>query len=211
MLRDPAERVVSLYYYNVLQADRAASGSRLAESGAGTLMGLALRERGWTLRDIYLRLGDGEERESELHALFSHYFNGQSRSLLGPHLDTGSISYAPGSRTDVSQRLAELLDEHYTVGVQGEFARSLSLYARTFGWKRLWIPQLNRSALAHANRVDPETLELIQRHNWLDEHLYRVHAERVAALDLPTVSGPPARIQLRDLARRRLRPPTRTN
>lgn len=204
MLRDPVERVVSLYHYNLLQADRATTGEKLTDLDAGTQMGLVLRERGWTLRDIYLRLGDKGEGESKLHALFFHYFNGQSRGLLGPHLDTSSMDYTSNPGDDLVKRLERLLEEHYVVGVQGEFSRSLGLYARSFGWKRLWIPQLNRSGSADTRGVDQKTLELIRSHNQLDDHIYRAHVERVAALDIPTLSGPPVRARLRGVAGRRL-------
>jgi hypothetical protein len=205
MLRDPVERVMSLYYYNLLQAERAVAGSTLGEPGDGTLAGLALREHGWKLRDIYLQLGADGEHPSELHTLFADYFNGQSRNLLAPHLETDLLGYAPSADVNVIRRLEDLLDRHYTVGVQGDFVRSLGLYARTFGWKRLWAPQLNRSVRPRGQEVDAETLELVRQHHWLDAHIYREYAARVAALEIPRLSRPPVQAQLRSLARRRPR------
>lgn len=125
VLRDPVERVCSLY-------DR-----RQGE----------LEQLGWGLADVYVELGGGGPRSSELHASFAEFFNGQTREALVESESRSRLEYWAG----LPERAAGLRDEAIeTLTTGGGVA----------------------VARDRANTPDPETRSLILAHNQIDAELH---------------------------------------
>jgi hypothetical protein len=200
MLRDPVERVASLYLYGRWRADRL--GVRLP---ATSVLG-AMRRRGWeTLKDVYRSVDDGiGEPGGSLEEPLWALFNGQARQLMMETVDPFEMPFtaAPNDLTDYRSRAFELLDRRYVVGTQERFSQSVRLFAESFGWRRPFAPRINVGRLAHATGdVDAETRDLISRFNRLDAQLHAHYQKRLDRL-------PPIRrrTDLRVRAGHRLRP-----
>ena len=166
LLRDPVDRVWSLYHFVRLLAER---GRR----GRGGLSGLELCRRDWDLADLYRELGDGGSAQPELRRLFNDFFNGQASSILAPWVDRPRLERGlQRSDPDVllTDEVLDVLRRHYVVGAYEQYDRSLERFASAFGWRRLSSPHVNRSAARQP--PDPETRALIRAHNKLDAELH---------------------------------------
>ena len=189
LLRDPVERVASLYGFFRWQATR--DGRPEWERDVGD----ELNARGWTLADIYLNLSGARASSSPLHNRFAEFFNGQTRAVLHPWDLGDEVRYwsgQPDGAVDLKRHALDLLSRQYVVGVQERYAESLTLFARTFGWRELPVHHLN--VRAH-EELDSDTRELILTHNELDAELhahFEAAVERHAA-ELPRhAPSPPA-------------------
>ncbi len=178
MLRDPVERVWSLYHFLL------AMGRAERHAGRGTEIGRELLRREWTLADLYRELGGGDPR-GKPDELFSGFFNAQARNVLAPWRDESKLGYwtgAPPRGYDLRDEALGVLTRHYVVGVHEQYERSVEHFATAFGWDRLSVPRLNESAAR--GRPDSRTRSLILAHNQIDAEL---HAHFAAALER---SGP---------------------
>jgi hypothetical protein len=162
VLRDPVEWVCSLY------------DERREEFG----------ERGWSMADVYLELGGGGSRSSELHARSGEFFNGQTRLALRRR-DQEKLEYWAG----IPERGAALRNaaleafagEEPIPVARGE---ALSLTAGSRGWP------------------DPKTRSLILAHNQIDAELHAHFAGLVEREGQIRARGPKPR------PRRRARVPS---
>ncbi|MEK7989480.1 MAG: hypothetical protein VSS52_000605 [Thiotrichaceae bacterium] len=165
LLRNPLQRVVSLYQFVLSIAD--------IDSGRGGQTGRMIRELGWRLPDIYTQLGTGNPRQSELHELFKHFFNGQIYTLLAPHTDVEQLAF---NATELSNSQQQILDNilmrYYTVGVQEHYEASIQLLAQKFNWHTLPIVTENAST-APPLILPIEIQKLILKHNQLDAALHQ--------------------------------------
>lgn len=111
-------------------------------------------ELGWDLADVYLELGGGGQRSSELHARFGEFFNGQTRSALEQR-DREKLGYWAG----IPERGAALRNEAMVA-----FGRDGA------------VAVAGDDAAGHGGgtqrRPDPQTRSLILAHNQIDAELY---------------------------------------
>jgi hypothetical protein len=181
LLRDPVDRVASLYHFFKWQTTRDDRPAWELEVGD------ELVERGWSLADIYLNLGGGRQSSSPLHHVFAEFFNGQARTVLKPWDEDDALGYwvgQPDEAVDLKQRALDLLFRQYVVGVQERYEQSLCLFASSFGWDDLAVHRLN---VREPEPIDPETRELVAAHNEIDAELhahFEAAVERFAA-ELP--------------------------
>lgn len=156
VLHDPVQRVCSLY-------------ERAGETGP---LARAIAERGWTIADVYRELSGAGPKDSELHALFADFFNGQARALIAAWTgDEAKLAYwagMPQRGVALRDRALELLAVHDVVGTDERLDTSRSQ--------------------PPARAVDPETRALILAHNEIDAELHahyasapRRHARRSTA------------------------------
>ena len=133
-----------------------------------------LTRPGWTLEELY----EGRRKHER------SFFNGQARSLLDPLGDTSGIPLLaddPHAR-EWRERLEHALAAYVVVGTQDRFEESVKALAAIPGLRRrrVYRVRVNRERPA-ASTIDARTAELIRRHNWLDEELYRLANERLDA------------------------------
>jgi hypothetical protein len=167
LVREPVERIVSLYYYAINNAHR---------RNLPQLPGQTILEKQWDLGDIYRNLTGGSSQESNLHRTFWEFFNGQARTLLAPYHPTLNLAYTTGYPHGFSKYLSillEILDKRYTVGLLEEFNRSVELFALKFGWVVSDIPRERVSSRPKVSELPREIVSLIREHNELDWHLYK--------------------------------------
>jgi hypothetical protein len=105
------------------------------------------------------------------------FFNWQSRCLLSVFHDVSGLSTAPGPPPDAAlwrERLGDLVDRFYLVGVQDRFAEFVELLGRRYGWETS-APRsgVNRER-PPLSESDPGIRETILEHNWLDSELYEL-------------------------------------
>lgn len=181
MLRDPVERVLSLWRHAQWLVDRG------AETAWRPLVD-AMRERGYDLKRAYHELGDTPGAPGVVNGPFQALFNEQSRQILLGVLDPRQIPFASDAETlePYRRRVLELLDRSYVVGAQERFSESVRLFADAFGWRRAFVPRLN--ARPGATPLDEETKSLIRAYNRLDSELHAHYLERLESL--PPVSLP---------------------
>lgn len=178
MLRDPVERVISLYHFCAQIPDSPGDDR-------GARMGRAIRDNRWRIEDVLERFGAGGEGDSELHADFTGFFDGQTRAILAPHVDTGELAFTrhdEGTARRFGQVLDDVLDDYYTIGVQERFEASIDRFGEAFGWKHTSAPRRMRNVARRRPRgtdVAPELAELIASYNRLDGAL---HARHLAGL-----------------------------
>ncbi len=196
VLRDPVERVRSLYNHALWQQRRRrAAGQPLHRE----LLANAILERRWTLKDIYRELGGRDPASVPL--VFRIFFNGQTRELLANTDAVTTLPLTTGADLERHRRLVlDLLSERYVVGTQDRFSQSVRLFAERFAWPQAFLPRAN---VATGDRggveIDAETRELARAYNPLDAELHERYAERLNSL--PPVSG---LSQARARARRQL-------
>jgi len=193
ILRDPVERVVSLYHYLLGRHDymkaHAPGGGRGKREALGLLEG-----ENWTLDDIYRHLGGGHEGRSVEHQKLSTFFNGQTRAILRPHSDLETLAYAEGSWPEGELHLKTALEyvkRHYAVGLQEDFVHSIDRFAQEFGWHSVFTPYVNVTQHERRHEVSDETRALIRRYNALDIELYEHFREVLGGGDAGSAGAAP--------------------
>jgi Sulfotransferase family len=172
LLRNPIDRLASLYTFTKQQAKRDRPPWQKE-------IGTEILARGWSLADIYRNLGGTQPSSSRMHELFAEFFNGQTRRVLRPWDradELGLWAGQPDEAAGPKQAALELLSHKYVVGVQERFELSLDLFAEAFGWSERSLPRVN---VGEPEALDPETRELVAAHNEIDAQL---HAHFDAAL-----------------------------
>lgn len=119
-----------------------------------------LEERDWSLADVYLELGGGGPRSSELHARFADFFNGQTRAVLTAGKNQAKLDYWAG----IPERGAALRDE------------ALKMLSRDDDNAVGGLAQDGLADGASAPRPDPRTRSLILAHNQIDAELHAYFA-----------------------------------
>ncbi len=87
LLRDPVDRVISLYFFSKVLAKQGNA------KGIGAKLGRKIERLGWDLEDIYLNVGEKNWESVEEYQLFAPFFNGQSRAILAPHRSTTDLPF----------------------------------------------------------------------------------------------------------------------
>jgi hypothetical protein len=187
LVRDPVDRVVSLYY-----AAASNRGKLLEQSDKQLGLSHAGKTKS-TLVDIFTNLGTPGPAPSKLARNYAGFFNGQSRSLLDPHYNTRELPYSAGPPPDADvwrERLFELVSARYLVGLQERYADFVAELEQRLGWTGFVE---HRNPGGHRPSLDdlpPEAVETIRAYNWLDDELHR-HCEQQA--DKVSRVPPPAR------------------
>jgi hypothetical protein len=181
LVRDPVDRVVSTFHYLIGTPTVKGRGQTVAES---------IRERGWTLADIFRTFGGRQWSSIEPEEkIFLPLFNGHVRSILGPHrrvprLDLGEAGAPEEGR--VREKLEEILGRYYVLGTVDDYEASLERFAGVFGWTKLPVHRERVTAERPGlDELDDELVELIRTYNSLDAELHRI---AVAQLSQPVAT-----------------------
>jgi hypothetical protein len=152
LVREPVDRTLS--YYHAKQRRRASRSFR-------------------PLEEIYADAA--QDRLSLERDHWEQFFNWQSRCLLSIYHDVTSLSVSSGPPADAEvwrERLRDMVNRVFVVGVQDLFADYVDLLAERFGW-RAFVPRSKvNPERPPASEVPPELRETILAWNWLDAELY---------------------------------------
>jgi hypothetical protein len=137
-----------------------------------------------TLESVYERLSGATPGGKGLATRSTPYFNGQARSLLAPHHDVSALALSDGPPPDADlwrERLFELVEARYWVGLREHFAEFAGAVAERYGW-RAFVPleKVNPSRPA-VEELPDATRATIRAHNWLDVELHARYARAVAS------------------------------
>jgi hypothetical protein len=157
MVREPVDRVLSRYFFwERPLADRA------------------------SIADIYI--AGFETLPRSLQTEIGQFHNWQSRLLLVPHHDPAELpmSLTPPPDAELwKQRIRDIVDAHYLVGIHERFEDSVRYFAHRLKWKRLLIPHKKVNARrTREEEIDDATRDLVLQANWLDVELYRHATDR---------------------------------
>ncbi len=171
LVREPLDRTLSYYWFK----QRRRGPSRPLEP----------LDR---LYELHGNRSDGEQRP----VLWDQLCNWQSRALLSVYHDTSRLEHTPGPGPDADvwrERLRDLLDRVYLVGVQDRFADYLELLAERYGWD-VFEPRSKVNPERPAEEIPASLRETILAYNWLDAELYELCRGRQGARE-PTGSARP--------------------
>jgi hypothetical protein len=152
LVREPVDRTIS--YYHVKRRRRAPDKPfrALEEIYAGDPAARGLRPESW-----------------------EQFFNWQSRCLLSVFHDVSALPTSAGPSADADvwrERLRDLVERVFYVGVQDRFGDYVDSLSERFGWQA-FVPRskVNPSRPGVAE-VSNELRETIGAYNWLDAELY---------------------------------------
>lgn len=173
ILRDPVERVVSLYHY-LLQRNE--DMTRRTPGRGEPTPGEIIHRNEWSLADVFERLS-GKGTETGLWA----FFNGQVRHIAGPYRSTAPLELSPGvspQGEEYRDLAVETLSRHYVVGVQDRVEASVERFAEVFGWDQVFTAVENvTESRPMVDELDEALRVLILEHNRLDADLYAHFAD----------------------------------
>jgi hypothetical protein len=159
LLRDPVDRAISLYTFLTTRYD---AGIDMSPAAAD------IRERGWSLADIYRNADTAPPRLAD-------FFNAQVRRLTLPYR-IDRFPFAPIAPADVPDDMTQLqqtLDAFYTLGVQERHDASVARFARTFGWGDLRTDMANVTpGRCAVTDLPADVVDLIRSYNQLDIALH---------------------------------------
>ena len=128
-----------------------------------------------SLEEIYAADQAGRPRDS-----WEQFYNWQSRCLLSVFHDTSELAPTPGPSPDADvwrERLRDLVDRVYTVGVQDRFTAYVEWLARRHGW-RAFNPQSKvNPRRPGVSQVPADLRDSILAYNWLDAELFDLGRE----------------------------------
>lgn len=155
-LRDPVERVISLYYH--------------ARSHPDHVMHPLIHEQDMSLADLL---------REDLNAL--EYDNAQTREVYGLELEEPFRQAVAQDADGVLRQAMRHLDEHFdAVGVMEAFDASLQVAAQRFGWRDVHYTVRNVTSRPSRRPEDAaEVRLLIREHNRLDEQLHAYARQRL--------------------------------
>jgi hypothetical protein len=168
MLRDPVERVVSLYHYALKVAHRYPQRD---------LPGQAILRNCWTLGDIYKELGEGYETSSDTHRIFREFFNGATRSLLAMQDTKIELGFFEDLNRTLMNQVLEFLRAKYVVGITEAFQLSVNRFARCFNWSVITYPR--ERIYDRMCETPGPTRELIRRYNRIDSIIHKEYVDAV--------------------------------
>lgn len=169
LLRDPVDRVLSLYYYGLSLPDNVQY--KFARE---------IKKRDLLLPDIFNEYGkEQSKRTFDPFSSFNEFFNGQIRAILRPKrhtLDWFRLSpneHDKAAEEEALKTALDLVEQHYVIGFQEKFAESVNLFADRFGWQKDQFYRLN--VTPERKSVDEIPVELrraIEQFNQLDIRFY---------------------------------------
>ena len=168
ILRDPVDRIISLYYY----------GLSLPEN---TSYGFAqlIKKKKITLEDIFSDYLPDKLDLEDSFSPFNEFYNGQTRSLLRPvrhqlkWFDCHPFESCEQLEQEAMDTALKIMKTYYTVGFQEEFKKSLNLFSREFHWKGDYYFKVNVTPKRPlVNELSETLVERIKKYNALDIRLY---------------------------------------
>ena len=109
-------------------------------------------------------------------ALWDQLCNWQSRSLLSVFYDVSELEHSAGPSADADvwrDRLRDLVERVFLVGVQDRFEQYVQLLAHRYGWQP-FVPRAKVNAQRPGLDTSADPLEVILAYNWLDAELYQL-------------------------------------
>jgi hypothetical protein len=109
-------------------------------------------------------------------ALWDQLCNWQSRALLSVFYDVSKLEYSAGPSADAHiwrDRLHDLVERVFLVGVQDRFKQYVQLLAHRYGWQP-FVPRRKVNPQRPGLDASADPLELILAYNWLDAELYQL-------------------------------------
>jgi hypothetical protein len=131
-----------------------------------------------SLEEVFAAGADRQRKPPKLES-WQQFFNWQSRSLLSVYHDLLELplSAGPPANADVwRERLRELVEHVFLVGVQDRFGAYVQLLARRFHWEP-FVPSSKVNQGAPPAAISADLLETIRACNWLDSELYELCRE----------------------------------
>lgn len=157
VVREPVDRVLSFYW------EKRRNATRRKEPGTGFNL----------MEKVYETPPQGRPPQA-----WPQFFNWQSRCLLSVSHDISELPASPGPPPDADlwrERVRELVEGTFYVGVQDRFPEFVELVGLRLGWESREVP------LKGVNKDRPpledssaELRETIAERNWLDVELYRL-------------------------------------
>lgn len=169
MLRDPVERVISLYYH-LLTTNMIGKQVSLEQF----LEGIPVDQWLLNLSDWYpvkLEIDEYEIRECSKRMVD----NDQTRRVSGMEPPFGECDEA------MFRQACQNITEGFTlVGLTEKFDESLLMLTHVLGWKREvhYVPKLKNKAKPHTKEIPAHLLEKIEELNHWDRKLYEFASER---------------------------------
>ena len=163
VLRDPVDRVVSLYHY-----------ARSLDRASPPPSAQVIQQHDLSLEDIFedgLRLLG--QSYQEFYPL-RQYFNGHVRNLR-PEFDRSGVLLIPNDEEIriAVDRTAQMLNDHFLVGFQSHLSESVQYFGRKLGWRRTDVSRQRVNAQRPTlSEIDPKLRETILHHNQADQKLY---------------------------------------
>jgi len=144
----------------------------------------------WEKRRNYLRRRDPDQPFNLLDTVYApptskgppqswpQFYNWQSRCLLSVFHDLSDFPKSAGPPPDADlwrERLQELVERVYLVGVQDRFGDYVGWLGRRYGWRDAFVPRsgVNRQR-PPLSEASAEVRETILAYNWLDAELYEL-------------------------------------
>jgi hypothetical protein len=161
LVREPVDRTLSYYFHKQRQHPE------------------------WSLASLE-RLGERRSlpdwREAPEHDLLDRLFNNwQSRALLSVFHDVSTLdgSAEPSDEANLwRERLRDLVDRLFLVGVQDRFEEYVDVLARRYGWPAS-VPQAKINPQRPSDvAVSPGLRDAILGFNWLDRELHELARQK---------------------------------
>ncbi|MEL7085269.1 MAG: sulfotransferase family 2 domain-containing protein [Cyanobacteria bacterium J06597_1] len=174
-IRHPLDRVISLYNY-LLSIPEERSGE------GGYKITATIREQELSLDDIYDTFAQCFPQDSPDINLFSGFFNGQYRHLLGCHLNVRLTPYLCEKSLEklpLFYEIKSILDKHYYLGVVEEFNASIDKIAEAFNWKTTSYPHNLLGKSSGKTQISPSLRQKIIDYNQIDLLLWQLVRENI--------------------------------
>jgi hypothetical protein len=154
LVREPVDRTISYYHVKRRRRDPEKPMRSLAEIYAGDPARRGLRSESW-----------------------EQFFNWQSRCLLSVFHDVSALPSSEGPSPDAAlwrERLREVVERVYLVGVQDRFSEYVDSLAVRFGWQVFVRKSKVNPNRPTVSEISPGLRETIRAYNWLDVELYEL-------------------------------------
>ena len=156
LVREPVDRALSYYFHKQRQHPEWSLAS---------------------LEDLAAERSLSEWRRHSRGEVLDRLFNNwQSRVLLAVFHDVSTLEPASASSDEAElwrQRLRELVDGVFLVGVQDRFEQYVGLLARRYSWQEVHVPRAKVNPQRPSSpAVSPGLREEILSYNWLDRELH---------------------------------------
>jgi len=171
LLRDPVDRVLSLYYYGLsLHEDTEYKFARI------------IKDNDLSLDQIFqLEQEQTSINRNDPFSPFHEFYNGQIRAILRPVRHTLKwFDLTPGEKNNAYENEAlekalQLVHQHYVIGFQEKFQESINLFSSKFGWKRnIYVRENVTPDRKTVTELTEKFKSIIETYNSLDIKFYNI-------------------------------------